>query len=182
MAVPDGGDWGVRVGRFVEEVKDETEETYNGDKVGDGVTHASVPHGVAFDPVILVVECEVDESGPCNLPTSYGEGGEGMVADKEGNVAESKWGGLGVRPALRVLSRAEKEEEGEDHEVDDGSLDAGAFTADLVEVEEEGEGAGRTRVGAGSSLRYLASWKWRRKSMLPKSSRQGLLAPTAAKI
>ena len=121
MAAPDGGKRGFHGGTFFTEGKDEASHISAG--VVDGMTRASVPHETALDPVLLVVECEGDGGGLCNFPTSCGEGGEAVGADKEGDVAELEWGGLGVRPALSVLNGEEKEEEGKDREVGDGSLE-----------------------------------------------------------
>ena len=115
------------------------------DGFGDGVTPVAMPHGLASDPILLVVEREGDEGSLCDFLISCDGGGESASANEEVAVAESEWGELGVRFSFAVIVRAEEEEEGEDFEVGDG----------LVNV--EGEWAGQTRVEAGSSLRYLAS-------------------------
>ena len=68
VATPDGGKQGVCGDIFVAEGKDEAAN--NGDGFSNGVTHASVSHVLAFDPIILVVEREGDEGGLCDLPVS----------------------------------------------------------------------------------------------------------------
>ena len=110
--MPGGGEQGVCSGAFVAEGKDEVDDGRNrvGNEVGDGVTCVSVPYGLALDPVLLVIECEVDEGILCGFHTSCGEGREAAGVNEEGDVVESEWGGLGVRPALAVLSGADKEE------------------------------------------------------------------------
>ena len=121
VAAPDGGKRGVCGDIFVAEGKDEAAN--NGDGFSNGMTHASVSHVLAFDPIILVVEREGDEGGLCDFPVSTIESVEAAGSNKEGDVTELEWGGLGVRPALAVLNGEEKEEEGKDREVGDGSLE-----------------------------------------------------------
>ena len=85
---PDDGEGRVGVGTLLTEASDETRCDANG--VGDGVPGDAVSHGLAFDPVLLVVEGEGDEIG--RVEDGIGSGG-GVVApraDKEGDVADTE--------------------------------------------------------------------------------------------
>ena len=103
VTAPDVGEQGVCSVTFVAEGEDEAADN------GNGVTCASVPHGLAFDPFLLVVECGGDKGGQYNFPTSCGKGGEAAGANEEGDIADSEWGGLGVCYSLIVISGAGKE-------------------------------------------------------------------------
>ena len=86
----------------------EVESHANG--VGNDVAAIDVYHGLTFEPVLILSECEGVKYILVELVGGGGDSREVPRPNKEGNVENAEGGGLYVGVNFAVLNRSEKEE------------------------------------------------------------------------